>query len=110
LINLIPQNYDYAITKRVFEILCSGGFGISYNTPAMRETFPEGSGIVTTSSQNETLELVRYYQHDIEAYKKVRQKALIDAQAHTYKQRAQTIINCVLKESKTGGKRAQEYE
>ena len=98
-INLIPQNYEYAITKRTFEIICSGGFGLSYDIPAMRQIFPEGSGIVYTSSQKETLEQVRFYQQDTVAYKNVCIQALATAQNHTYRQRVQTIMECIHREN-----------
>jgi len=98
-INLIPQNYEHSVIKRAFEILSSGGFGISYETAAMRETFPQGSGIVYTSSQEETLELVRCFQQDAFAYHKVREKALTAAQAHTYKQRLRTMLSLIGQEN-----------
>lgn len=92
-INLIPQNYENSIIKRTFEILSSGGFGLSYDTPAMREIFPEGDGFVYTSSYKETLDIVEYYQKNTEAYERVRKNALETAKHHTYKQRAETFIS-----------------
>jgi spore maturation protein CgeB len=91
-INLVPQNYEHSIIKRAFEIL-SGGFGLSYDTPAMREAFPDGCGFVYTSSHKETLDIVDYFSHKPEAYNRVRENALSEAQKHTYKQRAETIIS-----------------
>lgn len=91
-INLVPQNYEYSIIKRAFEILGSGGFGLSYDTPAMREAFPEGNGFVYTSSPRQTLDAVEHYLREPEAYDRVRENALIMAQKHTYKQRAETIV------------------
>lgn len=91
-INLVPQNYEHSIIKRAFEILGSGGFGLSYDTAAMRAAFPEGNGFVYTSSPKETLEIVEYYRNEPEAYNRVRKNALIMAQKHTYRQRAETIV------------------
>lgn len=95
-INLVPQNYEHSIIKRAFEILSSGGFGLSYDTAAMRETFPEGNGFVYTKSQEETLQLVEHYEAAPNDYNRIREKALIIARQHTYKQRAATIIGKIL--------------
>ncbi len=91
-INLVPQNYEQSIIKRAFEILGSGGFGLSYDTPAMREAFPAGNGFVYASSPQETLDIVEYYMCEPAAYNRVRENALITAQKHTYRQRAETIV------------------
>lgn len=92
-INLVPQNYEHSVIKRAFEIVGSGGFGLSYDTPAMRETFPPGNGFVYASSPQETLDIVEYYMTEPAAYDRVRENGLINASKHTYRQRAEVIIS-----------------
>jgi len=92
-INLVTQNHEHTLTKRTFEILASGGFALSYDTAAVREYFHPGKGLTVSSSPGETLEIVEYYQNHPAEYATIRQNAQTSVQQHTYKQRAEQIIN-----------------
>ena len=92
-INLITQNHDLTITRRTFEILGSGGFGLSCNNTAVMNMFGNCGGLAISNSPNETLELMEYYQNNLDAYYDVRKKAVICVQNQTYKERAEVIIN-----------------
>jgi spore maturation protein CgeB len=92
-INLITQNHEQTITRRTFEILGSGGFGLSCYNTAIKNMFGNSGGLAISNSSKETLDLVEYYRNNMDAYKKVRENAVISVQNHTYKERAEEIIN-----------------
>lgn len=92
-INLITQNHELTITRRTFEILGSGGFGLSCYNTALKNMFGNSGGLAISNSPNETLELLEYYRENIDAYEKVRKNAVISVKNHTYKDRAEEIIS-----------------
>lgn len=92
-INLITQNHEQTITRRTFEILGSGGFGLSCYNTALKNMFGNNGGLAISNSSEETLDILEYYRKNIAAYKKVRENAVISVQNHTYKERAEEIIN-----------------
>lgn len=91
-INLVTQNHDRTITKRTFEILGSGGFALSSDNSALRELFVPGRDLAVSSSPEQTLELVKYYEKNKDEWRKVRDNAVLSVQNHTYKQRAEYIL------------------
>jgi spore maturation protein CgeB len=92
-INLVTQNHERTLTKRTFEIMGSGGFMISSENEEIKRLFTPGKDLEATSSPKQTLELVEYYKNNPDAHLAIRKNALISAQSHTYKQRAEYIIN-----------------
>ena len=96
-INLITQNHDLTITRRTFEILGSGGFGLSCYNTAVNEMFGNSGGLAISNSPNETLALLDYYRNNKDAYDKVRKNAVISVQNHTYKERAEEMIRKIFK-------------
>lgn len=92
-INLVTQNHEHTITKRTFEILGSGGFALSYANTAVQEFFKPGIDLEISSSPEETTEKVAYYLKNTQAYNKIRQNAIKSVQHHTYKQRAQLVMD-----------------
>jgi spore maturation protein CgeB len=97
LINLVTQNHDQTITKRTFEILGSGGFALSANNAAIKNLFEPGRDLEVSSSPEQTLEIVEHYLNKPDELKRVRENALISVQNHTYKQRAEFILELVKK-------------
>lgn len=95
-INLVTQNHEHTITKRTFEILGCGGFVLSSDNTALREFFTPGRDLEVSSSPEQTVELVEYYKNHPQAYRAVRKNALEAAGKHTYKQRAETILQTVM--------------
>lgn len=91
-INIVTQNHDRTITKRTFEILGSGGFALSSDNTEIRKLFTPGRDLAVSSSPEQTLELVQYYKSHPEQWRKVRENAVLSVQNHTYKQRAEFII------------------
>jgi spore maturation protein CgeB len=96
-INLVTQNHDQTITKRTFEILGSGGFALSSDNSELRKLFVPGRDLALSSSPEQTLELVRYYKENPDAWRKVRENGLKSVENHTYKQRAEYILELIKK-------------
>jgi Uncharacterized protein conserved in bacteria len=94
-INLITQNHEQTITRRTFEILGSGGFGLSCYNTAIKNMFGDSGALAIANSPNETLDILEYYKRNTDAYIKVRKNAVISVQNHTYKERAEEIISKV---------------
>jgi len=94
---LVTQNHAHTITKRTFEILGSGGFALSADNEAIRELFVPGRDLIVSASPNETMELVHYYEKNPDEWKKIRENAVISVEKHTYKQRAEYILELLKK-------------
>lgn len=99
-INLITQNHELTITRRTFEIMGSGGFGLSCYNTAVNDMFGAGGGLAVSNSAKETLELLEYYRNNMDAYKEVRKNAVASVQNHTYKDRAEQIIKTMFSQDK----------
>lgn len=91
-INIVTQNHDKTITKRTFEILGSGGFALSSDNTELRKLFTPGRDLAVSSSPEQTLELVQHYKSNPDEWRKVRENAVLSVQNHTYKQRAEYIM------------------
>lgn len=92
------QNVPTQLTKRTYEILGSGGFLLTADTPEIRRLFEPGKDLVVSSSPEETLELVRYYADHPEEREEIRKHAAATAAVHSYRYRAQQMID-TLKQS-----------
>ncbi len=97
LINLVTQNHDQTVTKRTFEILGSGAFALSSDNTAVKKLFVPGRDLEVSSSPEQTLELVAHYLNNPDELKKVRENAVISVQNHTYKQRAEYVLELMKK-------------
>ena len=91
-INLVTQNHEQTVTKRTFEILGSGGFILSSDNAGIRRLFVPGRDLAVSSSPEQTLELVEYYRSNPDKWMEVRKNAVDAVKNHTYKQRAQYIL------------------
>ncbi len=91
-VNLITQNHDKTITRRTFEILGSGGFGLSCYNTALNELFGTSGALAISSSPSETLDILEHYKNNPDEYAKVRKTAVKSVQNHTYKERAEQMI------------------
>ena len=90
--NMVTQNHNRTITKRTFEILGSGGFVLSSDNSEIRTLFTPGRDLVVSSSPEQTMELVQYYQKHSDEWIDIRKNAVQSVQNHTYRQRAEFII------------------
>jgi spore maturation protein CgeB len=91
-LNIVTQNHERTITKRTFEILGSGGFVLSSDNSEIRKLFTPGRDLVVSSSPEQTLELAKYYEKNKDEWRAVRKNAALSVQNHTYKQRAEYIL------------------
>lgn len=88
-----PQNHLTQVTQRTYEILGSGGFLITNDTPAVRELFRPGRELVVSGSADETKRLIRYYlKHPLER-RKIQEQGLEAVQKHHYKHRAAYMLD-----------------
>jgi spore maturation protein CgeB len=97
-INIGCQNHNLYLSRRTFEILGSEGFLITYDTKEIRRLFKPGQDLVVSSSPKETLELVNYYLNHPNECKRIGEKGKNAIKNHTYKHRANYIINTLKKE------------
>lgn len=93
------QNHHDQVTQRTFEVLGSGGFLLTCDTLGIRNLFKPGKDLVVSSSPQETLELVLYYLARPEERNKIRKQGQLAVKKHTYKNRAQYMIDVLKKES-----------
>lgn len=93
------QNYDNQLTQRTYEILASGGFLLTNNTMAINKMFKSRKQLITTSSQEETLNLVEYYLDNEDERVKISNCGREYISDYTYKEKAKYIIE-TLKDNK----------
>jgi spore maturation protein CgeB len=86
------QNYPFQLTQRTYEILGSGGFLLTCDTPAVRSLFKPGEDLAVSSSPQETLKLVKYYLKNPDERKKISINGNNAVKGHCYKYRAEQII------------------
>lgn len=94
-INLVTQNHQHSITKRTFEILGSGGLALSSSNSELKKLFVPGRDLVISSSPEETMDLVHYYEKNRDKWAEIRKNAVLSVQNHTYKQRAEQILEFI---------------
>ncbi len=86
------QNTTSQVTMRTYEILGSGGFLLTSNTPAVLELFVPGRHLVVAQTPEETLNLVRYYLNHPEERETIRQQGTTAVTCHSYRHRAECIL------------------
>jgi len=94
-----PQNLPGQLTQRTYEILGSGGFLITSDTPAVLRLFEPGRDLVVSASKEDTLRLVSYYLKNPEQRQKIREHAKYAVAKHSYKHRAEYILDCLVKKN-----------
>lgn len=87
------------LTQRTYEILGSEGFLMTSHTLPVRQLFVNGKDLIISSSPEETIKLATYYLNHPQEREKIRQQGKLAVEQHTYKKRAEYIIN-TLKEQK----------
>lgn len=86
------QNHLTQLTQRTYEILGSGGFLLTSDTPEIRRIFVPDRDLVVSSSPEETLKQVEYYLNNKEARENIRNQGKIAAIPHSYSYRARCIL------------------
>ncbi|KWU58949.1 peptigoglycan-binding protein LysM [Bacillus mycoides] len=90
------QNYQELITQRTYEILGSGGFLLTLDTPGVKKIFRPGKDLITVSSSKETLEAIHYFSNHPKKKAKIQERGRITVQEHTYQARAKQIIDTLI--------------
>ncbi|BBB90424.1 MAG TPA: glycosyltransferase [Methylomusa anaerophila] len=93
------QNVPGQVTQRTYEILASGGFLLTSDTPAVRGLFEPGRHLAVTNSAAETAALVRHYLARPELRREISLRGKEAVAGHSYRHRAEYIIK-VLQERK----------
>ncbi|MCZ8513594.1 glycosyltransferase [Paenibacillus filicis] len=91
------QNQKTQLTQRTYEILGSGGFLLTSNTPAVRKWFKPGKDLVVSSSPKETLRLIDYYLRHPKKRRKIQNSGQRTVRKHSYMHRAKYILRVLRK-------------
>lgn len=92
------QNYADQATQRTYEVLGSGGFLLTSDTPAVRRLFEPGLDLVVSSSPRETLDLVNYYLQNSDEREQIRVCGRAAVEKYSYTHRAEYIIKILREE------------
>lgn len=87
------QNTTTQLTMRTYEILGSGGFLLTSNTPAVIEVFEPNRHLIVADTPEQTLELVSYYLAHPEQREQIRLQGQAAVACHHYKHRAEYMIS-----------------
>ncbi|WP_034868715.1 CgeB family protein [Clostridium lundense] len=85
------------LCQRTYEILGSGGFLLTSDTPRVRELFKTGEDLIISASPEETIKLVGYYLNRPDERRKIQANGKKTVEMHNYKYRAEYIINVLKK-------------
>lgn len=98
------QNYDNMVTQRTYEILAAGGFLLTSDNFAVRNSFKVGKDLITSSSPEETVTLVKYYLKNEAERKNIARRAPNAVIGNSYRERAEYIIDVLYREGVLMGK------
>ncbi|MBM7647427.1 peptidoglycan/xylan/chitin deacetylase (PgdA/CDA1 family)/spore maturation protein CgeB [Bacillus ectoiniformans] len=87
------QNLPTQLTQRTYEILGSGGVLLTDDTPEVNRLFTPGKHLLTSSSPEETIALINEYLSSKEKREKVRKHGMKAVRKHSYKRRAEYMID-----------------
>ena len=90
------QNYPHLLTQRTYEILGSGGFLLTLQTPGVRKQFIPSKDLVVSSSPEETAQKVKYYLKYSQERLQIARQGRKAVEVHTYKSRAKRIITTLI--------------
>lgn len=86
------QNYRNMVTQRTYEILGSGGFLLTIDTPGVRRVGIPGRDFVLSASPSNTVRLVKHYLHHTAAREKIRRQGSRTIYKHNYTNRAKRML------------------
>ncbi|MFF2479677.1 glycosyltransferase [Paenibacillus sp. NPDC058071] len=92
-----PQNQLNQVTQRTYEILGSGGFLITSDTPEIRRLFKRGRELVVSNSAEQTRRLINYYLQHPKEREKIRKLGKLAVRKHSYTKRAGYMIQLLRK-------------
>ncbi|MBC2580270.1 glycosyltransferase [Clostridium sp. DJ247] len=93
-----PQNYTNMVTQRTYEILASGGVLLTSDTDGVRALFKPGEHLITSSSPEETVRLVKHYLSNKDHRRKIALQAPGAVLGNSYRERAEYMIGVLNRE------------
>ncbi|NLL77875.1 MAG: glycosyltransferase [Clostridiales bacterium] len=93
------QNQLHQVTQRTYEIMGSGGFLLTSDTPEINRLFTPGTDLITSSSPDQTLELVKHYLEAADERNEISKQGQIAVEPHSYTNRALEALR-ILSEQK----------
>ncbi len=87
------QNYRNMVTQRTYEILGSGGFLLTIDTPGVRRVGIPGRDFVVSNSPANTVRLVKHYLHHSSARERIRRQGSLTVYKHNYTNRAKRMLS-----------------
>ncbi|MBM7647425.1 spore maturation protein CgeB [Bacillus ectoiniformans] len=90
------QNYPDLLTQRTFEILGSGGFLLTLDTPGVRSMFKPGKDVAVSASPEETVQLVEDFLAHPHKRHAIQKKGRKSVQHHTYRARAKQMVDILI--------------
>ncbi len=103
------QNHPTQLTQRTYEILGSGGFLLTDDTPIIHQVFKPGCDLIVSSSGEETIELVRHYLAHPEQRISIQKKGKLTVSNYSYQQRAEYLLE-VLNEQEIFDGKVSRYD
>ncbi|MGM0878470.1 MAG: CgeB family protein [Bacillota bacterium] len=91
------QNRFNQLTQRTYEVLASGGFLLTGDTPAVRSLFTPGKDLVVSSSEKETVRLVHYFLEKRDERRKIQKNGRNTVTKYSYKNRAKYVLQVLQK-------------
>lgn len=86
------QNTTSQVTMRTYEILGSGGFLLTSDTPAVTALFEPDRHLVVARAPEETVEKVRHYLDQPKEREEIRRRGHAAVACHSYRHRAEYIV------------------
>lgn len=93
-----PQNEPGRVSQRTYEILASGGFLLTVDTPGTRAIGVPGQDFISTHSHEQTKELVEYYLSHPEERREIQKNGQLVVANHSYRNRADYILDVLRQE------------
>ena len=92
------QNYENQLSQRTYEILASQGCLLTIDTPAIRKRFSNGKDLLTTSSPEQTVDIVKYYLDNPGECTRIGRSGQNNVLNESYTNKAQYMIEILKKE------------
>ncbi|KFM99419.1 LysM peptidoglycan-binding domain-containing protein [Bacillus clarus] len=99
------QNLPGQLTQRTYEIMGSGGMLLTNDIPIINRLFKVGRDLITSSSPEETIELVKYYLRYPGKRNVIKENALEVVKEYSYQKRAEYMIDILIEHGIFNGRR-----
>jgi len=100
------QNHPDQLTQRIYEIMGSGGFLLTNDTPEINRLFKVGQDLAATDSPETTVRLVDYYLTHPEEREAIQAQGEIAVSRHSYKDRAEYMVEVLESQGILAGKKS----